>query len=86
MSTRREPWEVATVSAGVDIVHGERPYCGQTGLPVPMGMMPSAWPVPETALATVRTVPSPPTAITTSAPSSSASSAQTLPSLSSWVS
>ena len=85
MSTRREPWEVATVSAA-SISSTGTPILRANRLPVPMGMMPSAWPVPETALATVRTVPSPPTAITTSAPSSSASSAQTLPSLSSWVS
>ena len=51
-----------------------------------MGMMPSACPVPDTALATVRTVPSPPTATITSAPLRSASSAQARPSLSSRVS
>lgn len=84
-STCRDPCEVATLNAASTSFTG-MPMLRAKRFPVPIGMIPMAWPCPLTALATVLTVPSPPTATTTFAPLDNASSAHARPSLSSCVS
>ena len=84
-STFLEPCDVAMVRAASKSSTGMLRLRANR-LPVPIGRMPIACPLPDIALATVRTVPSPPTATTTSAPCPSASSVHARPSLSSCVS